>query len=73
MKEEDKILTEAEQNRAILYYSYGWSYNEITNRILTCRNEGLQEVLMKEVGRVISKHYQKQSYPIEFYGKMEGK
>ena len=71
MKEEDKILTEVEQNRTILYYSYGWSYDEIADRILTYRNEGLQEVLMKEVGRVISKHYQKQSYPVEFYGKVE--
>jgi len=71
MKEEDKILTEAEQNRTILYYSYGWSYNEITDRILACRTEGLREVLMKEVGRTISKQYQKQSYPLEFYGKAE--
>ena len=71
VKEEDKILTEAEQDRAAHYYSYGWGYDEITNSILVCQNEGLQEVLMREVGRVISNHYQKQSYPFEFYGKVE--
>lgn len=71
MKEEDKILTEVEQERAVRYYGYGWSYDKITNHILAIRSEGLHKVLIRDVGKVISKHYQKQSYPIEFYGEVE--
>jgi len=71
MREEDKLLSESEQDCAIRYYGYGWSYHEIVDRILASRTEGLSVVLLREVGRVISKHYQRQSYPIEFYGKVE--
>ena len=71
MKEEDKILTDAEQKRAIRCYSYGWGYKKITDCLIATRNMGLSSILMREVGRAISKHYQKQSYPIEFYGKVE--
>ena len=67
------ILTEVEQKRAIRYYSYGWSYKEITDCLIATRNIGLSNALMREVGRAISKHYQKQSYPVGFYGKVEEK
>ena len=71
MNEEDKLLTEAERKRAMFYYSCGWSYKEITECLITTRNIGLANALRREVGRAISKHHQKQSYPEGFYGEVE--
>lgn len=64
-------LTDSEQKQAIRYYGYGWSYQEIVERILALRNEGLRRLLLRAVGAVISEHYETQAYPVEFYGEVE--
>jgi len=53
---------------AIQYYGFGWSFQEITARILELRNEGIKREMLREVGTLISKHYNRKAYPIEFYG-----
>ena len=74
MKEgEQTLLTPLEQERAIRYYSYGWSFQEITDSILHARTEKIRRDMLREVGGFISKQYNKQAYPMEFYGKVEEK
>ena len=67
------ILIDSEQKRAIRYYSYGWSFQETTDRILSDRNNSIKRDMLREVGAYISKQYNKQAYPMEFYGKVEEK
>ena len=69
-KEVGSMLTDAEQKRAIRYYSYGWSFQEITDRILAIRNDSIKRDMLREVGMLVSKHYKRQMYPVEFYGKV---
>ena len=72
MKEETKgILTKNEQYQAIKYYGYGWSFQEITERILSNRNDKIERAMLREVGQCISKRLNRQMYPVEFYGKVE--
>ena len=74
MKEDEQtILTALEQERAIKYYSCGWSFQETTDRILSDRNNSIKRDMLREVGAYISKQYNKQAYPMEFYGKVEEK
>ena len=65
------ILTPIEQERAIKYYGYGWSFQEITDSILQDRNDQIRRDMLREVGSYVSKYYNKQAYPTEFYGKVE--
>ena len=73
METNETILTFLEQERAIRYYGYGWSFQEITDRILLDRNNSIKRDMLREVGAFISKQYNKQVYPMEFYGKVEEK
>ena len=70
---EDKtiILTPFEQKFAIRYYGYGWSFQEITAHILHSRNDLIERDMLREVGICISKRFNKQMYPVEFYGDVE--
>jgi len=71
MKEETKeILSETEREKAIKYYGYGWSFQEIAARILESRNEKIRTELEREVGMLMSKRFNRPMYPIEFYGKV---
>ena len=70
MKTNETILTSLEQERTIRYYSYGWSFQEITDRILSNRTDSKKRDMLREVGTYISKQYNKQAYPVEFYGKV---
>ena len=62
------ILTAIERERAIKYYGYGWSFQEITDRILHNRNERIRRDMLRAVGMYISKRFNRQMYPVEFYG-----
>ena len=64
------MLTPLERERAIKYYSYGWNFQEITDRILSNRNNSIKRDMLRVVGAFISKQYNKQAYPVEFYGKV---
>lgn len=65
-----EILSEVEQDCAIRYYEYGWSLQEITDRILSDRANLIRRDLLRETGTLISKRFNRQMYPIEFYGKV---
>lgn len=65
------LLAESETEKALLYYKRGWSLQEITENILEARNAKIRHETLKEVGVVISKRFQRQMYPVEFYGKLE--
>ena len=62
-----EILSKSEQELAIRYYGYGWSFQEITARILDLRNEVIKEDMLREVGIIVSKRFNRKAYPIEFY------
>ena len=72
-EDEQTILTPIEQERAIRYYDHGWSFQEVTDSILYARTEQIRRDMLREVGAYIAKQYNKQSYPAEFYGKVEEK
>jgi len=61
------ILTEAEEESAIRYYGFGWSFQEITARLLVLRNEEIKRDMLREVGIVVSQHFNRKAYPIAFY------
>lgn len=61
------ILTEAECNLAIQYYGYGWSFQEITARLLDLRNEEIKREMLREVGNTVSQRFNRKAYPIEYY------
>ena len=73
MKEETirGILTESERNKAITNYTYGWCLEDITVQILAERNEKIERDMLREVGQCVSTHFNRQMYPVEFYGKVE--
>ena len=73
METNGTTLTSLERERAIKYYSYGWNFQEITDRILSNRNNSIKRDMLRVVGAFISKQYNKQAYPMEFYGKVEEK
>ena len=66
------ILTEAEGDLAIQYYGFGWSFQEITARILDLRNGKVKREMLQEVGILVSKHYNRKAYPIEYYKEEDG-
>ena len=61
------ILTEAESKLAIQYYGFGWSFQEITARLLDLRNEEIKRGMLREVGILVSGHYKRKAYPIGYY------
>jgi hypothetical protein len=61
------LLTQDEQETAIKYWDYGWSFQEITARLLDLRNEEIKGDMLREVGILVSKHYNRKAYPIEYY------
>lgn len=65
------LLSKSETEKAILYYKRGWSFQEITENILEARNVKIRREMLREVGILISKRFQRQVYPVEFYGKVE--
>lgn len=65
------LLTADETEKALCYYKRGWSFQEITEYILEARNAKVRREMLREVGVVISKRFQRQMYPVEFYGKVE--
>jgi len=65
-------LTEAECGLAIRYYGFGWSFQEITARLLDLRNENVKSEMLREVGILVSTHYNRKAYPIEFYKEERG-
>lgn len=73
MNTKDNLLTKQEQDTAIKYYECGGSFQEIVESILHIRNEKIRRDMVREVGVLVSKRFNKQVYPIEFYGKVEEK
>ena len=72
MKEETKrVLTDSERDKAIAYYSHGYCLQDITALILAERNEKIERDMLREVGQCVSTHFNRQMYPVEFYGKVE--
>lgn len=65
------LLVEREMEKALRYYKRGWSLQEITENILEARNAKIRHEMLKEVGAIISKRFQRQMYPLEFYGKLK--
>jgi hypothetical protein len=46
------ILTEVERKAAILYYGYGWSFQEITKQLLENRSQKIYYDMAREVAVV---------------------
>jgi len=67
-KDESSMLSVIENEHAMRYYGYGWSFQEITARILHDRNDIIRRDILREVGMCVSKRFSKQVYPLEFYG-----
>jgi len=61
------MLTEAECELAIRYYGFGWSFQEITARLLDLRNEKAESEMVREVGILVSTHYNRKAYPTGYY------
>ena len=68
---QERILTNVERERVVRYYGYGWSFQDITAQILADRNDKIEQDMLQEVGKFISRRLKRQVYPIEFYGKVE--
>ena len=51
------ILTEAEQATTLIYYEWGWSYQEIVSELLALRAEKLKRDMQDEVISVISHRF----------------
>lgn len=66
-----EIITEPEQELAIKLYDYGWSFQEITERLLDLRKDVIRHDLNLEVASTIAHRFQRQSYPLEHYGVLE--
>ena len=53
------ILKESERVLALKYYDHGWSFQEITERILELRNEAISVEMTREVTQVIAHRFSK--------------
>ena len=51
------ILTEAEQATTLIYYEWGWSYQEIVSELLALRAEKLKRDMQDEVNFLIAHRF----------------
>ena len=66
-----KPLDTEERCNARLLYANGWNPNDIAEKIQRDRTRGDLERVSLQVHRFLSVDFNRQMYPIEFYGKLE--